>query len=807
MQKVAEVIVDVPTMQTDLPYSYLIPQALEDKIKPGMRVIVPFGNGNRKIQGFVIEIKDNISPTETTLLKRIEAPMDLVPVLSPELLELADEMRRTTLAFKITCFQTMLPNVMKASYDKKVVVREHCPQTIIDDVFDGLSELSWELAEQQGKLPVIMKLRQEELVDVVYIVNKKNRAKTARGFKARLSQSELVEVKASLKPNAKQQHLLVDVLLMLDGNAISNSEAKELYELSAPAIKTGETKGWVEIVEREVQRDPYANHSFKQTYAATLNAEQQAAYEAITQAVQERQAQTFLLQGITGSGKTEVYLQVIAEVLNEGKTGIVLVPEISLTPQTVRRFKERFGPEVAVLHSALSVGEKYDEWRKIERGEAKVVVGARSAIFAPLDNLGVIIIDEEHESSYKQEENPRYHARDLAIWRANYHQCPVVLGSATPSLETRARAQKNVYQSLYLTQRASQASSLPTTEIIDMTEAETFGKMQTFSRHLLEKVHTRLQRKEQVVLMLNRRGYSSFVMCRDCGYVVPCPNCDISLTLHMDSHSMKCHYCGHEEEIPNTCPDCQSQKIRYYGTGTQKVEEELQQLFPEARILRMDVDTTRRKGAHERLLEQFGNHEADILLGTQMIAKGLDFPNVTLVGVLNADTALNLPDFRASERTFQLLTQVSGRAGRGDKPGEVVIQTFNPEHYAIQLAQRQDYERFFRYEMKIRHEANYPPYYFTAQIIASHPEENVVAKKMYDILLGLKEQLSDQAIVLGPTPKAIMRVNNRYFYQIVIKYKVEPNLYAYLRTILENNQAEISKGLKLSVDTDPLNFV
>ncbi|MGX6962701.1 primosomal protein N' [Vagococcus xieshaowenii] len=807
MRKVAEVIVDVPTMQTDLPYTYLIPDELEDKILPGMRVIVPFGKGNRKIQGFVTAINEILPTEDLTALKQIEAPMDLVPVLSKELLEMAEEMRRTTLAFKITCFQTMLPNVMKASYDKKLVVRSDCPQEIMDTVFDGLAEMTWEDAQTSGKLPTIMKLRQENLVDVVYLVNKKNRVKTIKGFQSLLTSQELMAVKDSLKPNAKQQHLLIDVLLLLDGSMISNKEAQELYDISTAVIKTGQTKGWLNIIEQEVKRDPYANHTFKQTFAATLNSEQQLAYEAITHAVREQKSETFLLEGITGSGKTEVYLQVIADVLKENKTGIVLVPEISLTPQTVRRFKERFGSEVAVLHSALSVGEKYDEWRKIEHGDAKVVVGARSAIFAPLDNLGVIIIDEEHESTYKQEENPRYHARDLAIWRANYHQCPVVLGSATPSLETRARAQKKVYHMLQLTERATQASRLPKTEIINMTEAETFGKMQTFSRHLLEKIQLRLHKKEQVVLMLNRRGYSSFVMCRDCGFVVPCPNCDISLTLHMDSHSMKCHYCGHEEPIPNKCPDCQSNKIRYYGTGTQKVEEELTQLFPKARILRMDVDTTRKKGAHERLLEQFGQHEADILLGTQMIAKGLDFPNVTLVGVLNADTALNLPDFRASERTFQLLTQVSGRAGRGDKAGEVVIQTFNPDHYAIQLAKRHDYEQFFRYEMSVRHEANYPPYYFTAQIIASHPEENVVAKKMYDILLGLKEQLSAQAIILGPTPKAVMRVNNRYFYQIVIKYKAEPHLYEYLRSILENNQTEISKGLKLSVDTEPLNFV
>ena len=434
-------------------------------------------------------------------------------------------------------------------------------------------------------------------------------------------------------------------------------------------------------------------------------------------------------------------------------------------------------------------------------------VGARSASFAPIENIGVIIIDEEHEASYKQEETPRYHARDLAIWRSEYHHCPVVLGSATPSLESRARAQKNVYQRLRLTQRANQAATLPTIDVVDMRQEVENGNVSSFSMSLQEKLQERLEKNEQSVLLLNRRGYSSFVMCRDCGYVLPCPNCDISLTLHMDSKTMKCHYCGHEERIPYRCPNCGQDKIRYYGTGTQKVEEELQTLLPDSRILRMDVDTTRRKGAHEKILRTFGEGQADILLGTQMIAKGLDFPNVTLVGVLNADTALNLPDFRSSERTFQLLTQVSGRAGRAEKPGEVIIQSFNPEHYAIQLAKAQDYEDFYTKEMYIRHRGDYPPYYFTVQITASHPEENEAAKQMFQIATKLKQGLSPQAILLGPTPNAIMRVNNRYFYQVIIKYKQEPMLQPLLKEILTDTQRATARGLKLSIDAEPMNFI
>lgn len=618
---------------------------------------------------------------------------------------------------------------------------------------------------------------------------------------------QLEEIRLGLRKGAKKKEQLLYYLQRLGTEKVT--AVKEMKELgfSTALLNEAAKNGWLTFIEKEAYRDPFANQTFEKTTALSLNAEQQVAVETILQSVQEQQSQTYLLEGITGSGKTEVYLQVIAEVLNQGKTAIMLVPEISLTPQMVQRFKSRFGEHVAVMHSGLSQGEKYDEWRKIERGEAEVVVGARSAIFAPIENIGVIIVDEEHEASYKQEETPRYHARDLAIWRSEYHHCPVVLGSATPSLESRARAQKNVYQRLRLTQRANQAATLPTIDVVDMRQEVENGNVSSFSMSLQEKLQERLEKNEQSVLLLNRRGYSSFVMCRDCGYVLPCPNCDISLTLHMDSKTMKCHYCGHEERIPYRCPNCGQDKIRYYGTGTQKVEEELQTLLPDSRILRMDVDTTRRKGAHEKILRTFGEGQADILLGTQMIAKGLDFPNVTLVGVLNADTALNLPDFRSSERTFQLLTQVSGRAGRAEKPGEVIIQSFNPEHYAIQLAKAQDYEDFYTKEMYIRHRGDYPPYYFTVQITASHPEENEAAKQMFQIATKLKQGLSPQAILLGPTPNAIMRVNNRYFYQVIIKYKQEPMLQPLLKEILTDTQRATARGLKLSIDAEPMNFI
>lgn len=810
MQKVAKVIVDVPTMQTDQPFTYLVPENLNEQLAVGMRVEVPFGNGNRHVQGFVLAIEPMAATVldETNVqLKELVAVLDLKPVLNTEMLALADYMKEKTFAFKITCLQTMLPSVMRADYQKYIYLTDELSEELQDQLFYGLEEISWDQAQERGILPQLMALRKQQKVDIRYEVTTRNKVKMVRFIQAAKEFEQLEEIRLGLRKGAKKKEQLLYYLQRLGTEKVT--AVKEMKELgfSTALLNEAAKNGWLTFIEKEAYRDPFANQTFEKTTALSLNAEQQVAVETILQSDQEQQSQTYLLEGITGSGKTEVYLQVIAEVLNQGKTAIMLVPEISLTPQMVQRFKSRFGEHVAVMHSGLSQGEKYDEWRKIERGEAEVVVGARSAIFAPIENIGVIIVDEEHEASYKQEETPRYHARDLAIWRSEYHHCPVVLGSATPSLESRARAQKNVYQRLRLTQRANQAATLPTIDVVDMRKEVENGNVSSFSMSLQEKLQERLEKNEQSVLLLNRRGYSSFVMCRDCGYVLPCPNCDISLTLHMDSKTMKCHYCGHEERIPYRCPNCGQDKIRYYGTGTQKVEEELQTLLPESRILRMDVDTTRRKGAHEKILRTFGEGQADILLGTQMIAKGLDFPNVTLVGVLNADTALNLPDFRSSERTFQLLTQVSGRAGRAEKPGEVIIQSFNPEHYAIQLAKAQDYEDFYTKEMYIRHRGDYPPYYFTVQITASHPEENEAAKQMFQIATKLKQGLSPQAILLGPTPNAIMRVNNRYFYQVIIKYKQEPMLQPLLKEILTDTQRATARGLKLSIDAEPMNFI
>ena len=510
----------------------------------------------------------------------------------------------------------------------------------------------------------------------------------------------------------------------------------------------------------------------------------------------------YLLFGVTGSGKTEVYMELIEDALNKGKTSIVLVPEISLTPQMVLRFQKRFGDNIAAIHSALSDGEKYDEWRRIVKGEAKIVIGARSAIFAPLNNIGMIIIDEEHSDSYKQDDsNPRYNAKDIALLRGKYHNCPVIMGSATPSLEIFARAKKGVFKLLELPNRIN-GKSLPHINIVDMNEmiSKTKGH---FSPVLLEAISARLLKNEQIILLLNRRGYSSFVTCKNCGYTFKCPNCDITLTYHKSSRTLRCHYCGYGTKVYDTCPECHEKSINDLGVGTEKVEEELNKLFPETRILRMDFDTTSRKGMHEKMIKAFKNHEYDILLGTQIVSKGLDFDNVTLVGVINADTSLNIPDFRSSETTFSLLAQVAGRAGRSDKEGEVIIQTFNPEHYAIQYTKKHDYLGFYNREMSIRRELKYPPYYYICYVKISGKDNKYIYEESLKITKLFHNKLINM-IILGPSPCTIFKLNNIYRYGIILKYKKDEDLREVLNKVIEHYKD--NRNIKIDVNFNPSHF-
>lgn len=526
-----------------------------------------------------------------------------------------------------------------------------------------------------------------------------------------------------------------------------------------------------------------------------LNEEQQKVYKEIFSFINTNE--TFLLYGVTGSGKTNVYMKVIEDVIKNNKTAILLVPEISLTPQIIKRFTSYFS-NIAVLHSGLSDGEKYDEWRKINEGKVNIVIGARSAIFAPLKNIGVIIIDEEHSQTYKQENNPRYNAIDIAKERCKYHNCPLILGSATPSLESFARAKKNVYKLLELKNRYNN-NTMPKVEIIDMNKE--FKKASGyFSNTLIDQIKETLERKEQVILFLNRRGYSSFLTCSSCGYVEKCPNCDISLTYHKSSNMLRCHYCGYATKRKKLCPKCQ-EEFKDYGIGTEKVEEELKSLIKDAKIIRMDVDTTTTKNAHAKIINSFLEEKYNILVGTQMIAKGLDFPNVTLVGVLNADIGLNFPDFRSSEITFSLLNQVLGRSGRGNKEGKVLIQTFNPEHYAIAYTKNHDYLGFYNEEMKIRKILKYPPYYYICSIKIISKDYNLASKSSYDVVNYLKQNIKNE-IILGPSVCNVFKLNNNYRFQIIIKYKDVNNILEYL-TNIEHHYFN-KKDIKVEIDFNPL---
>ena len=560
-------------------------------------------------------------------------------------------------------------------------------------------------------------------------------------------------------------------------------------------LNTLEKNGLIKFIYEEDYR--YKFNTNNSDNRVILNSEQEVCVNRVVNSFGI--SKTFLLYGVTGSGKTEVYMNIIEKVINKGMSAIMLVPEISLTPQIVERFTLRFGDNIAILHSGLSDAEKYDEYRKITMGKVKIVVGARSAIFAPLTNIGVIIIDEEHTATYKQENHPRYHARDIAILRSKYHNCPIVLGSATPSLESFARAMNKNYELLVMKKRANNML-LPDVHIVDMKEEIKRGNY-TFSKLLIDKINEKISKGEQVILLLNRRGYSPLIKCSKCGEVEKCPNCDISLTYHKSSDSLRCHYCNYTKKCPSKCMKCGSADIKGIGLGTEKLEQEIMDKF-KAKVIRMDADTTSRKGMHEKIIKEFGEGKYDILLGTQMIAKGLDFPKVTLVGVINADMSLCVPDFRSSERTFQLLSQVSGRAGRGKYPGEVIIQTFNPLHYSIRYAKNHDYLNFYKEEMAIRKQLNYSPYYFITLVRISCKDYEEGFKHANKIKDYLEKNLSSDTILLGPTMASMFKINNIYNYQCIIKYKKDLKLKDTLINI--DNIYKTNNKVNVEIDVDPI---
>lgn len=720
---VANVLVELSNRNIDKTFTYNIPNELENLIKVGIRVLVPFGK--QTLEGFVLSISENTN--SEIELKDIIKPIDDEVILNEELLELGKFIKRKTLSTLISAYQVMLPKALKA--DKKTKINKSYESNII--------------------------IKDEKLLKDYRLTDK--------------------------------QKIIIDEIRN------GKNDKKHLKDLATSSLTTLLNKGILEEVLSEKYRLSIENK--KEYKKVELNNEQKNAVNTVLSDLDK--SNTYLLYGVTGSGKTEVYMEIIDAMLLQGKTAIVLVPEISLTPQMVERFSSRFKENIAILHSRLNDGEKYDEYRKIARGEVKIVIGARSAIFAPLKNIGVIIVDEEHTTSYKQESTPKYNAIDIAVERAKYHNAQVVLGSATPTLESFAKVIKGIYKLIELKKRANN-KALPTVTLVDMNKEK--NRNNHFSKTLIQEIQNTLDRKEQVILLLNRRGYSSFVTCSNCGYVSKCPNCDITLTYHKTSDMERCHYCGYATKRKEVCPECHEKAIEQLGYGTEKIEEELKSLF-NARVIRMDLDTTGTKGAHEKIISAFRNQEYDILLGTQMIAKGLDFANVTLVGVINADTSLMIPNFRSSEYTFDLLSQVSGRSGRGEKKGTVIIQTFNQDHYAIKLAKTHDYMAFFKEEMKIRKTLQYPPYCFLVSIKVISKDYNLAQTESNLIAKRLRENLLNST-VLGPSIGSTFKINNTYRFGIIIKYKKEDNLYPFLEKMLD--YYKINDKIRLDIDFNPI---
>lgn len=701
----ADVIIDISHEKLDKVFQYRIPEELLERLVIGMQVQVPFGGGNVLRTGYVVDITSRADYDESRIKDIVRIVEQSVPIES-QLIALAAWMRRNYGGTMNQALKTVIPVKHKERLQKK--------RTVMLALTDA--------AEAQSLLAEF---------------TRKHRTARARLLAA-----------------------------LLENPGIAYEVVTHKLNITAAVLRAMEEQGIIRIVSEERYRNPVA-HLTQRGYDIVLSEEQQAVVDAIDADFQMGQYGGYLLQGVTGSGKTEVYMELIDRAAKRGRSSIVLIPEIALTFQTVMRFYNRFGDRVSILHSRLSSGERYDQFLRAKNGELDVMIGPRSALFTPFSNLGYIIIDEEHESSYKSETVPRYHARETAMERARMAGASVILGSATPSLESRYRAQKGTLRLFYLSNRAKSASRLPTCHVADLREELKSGNRSILSRKLQELMEERLGRHEQIMLFLNRRGMAGFVSCRECGEAVLCPHCDVSLSLH-EGGRLKCHYCGYEIPQVLRCPSCGSKYIGAFRAGTQKIEQIVRKRFPDARLLRMDYDTTRAKDSYEKILSAFANEEADILIGTQMIVKGHDFPKVTLVGILAADLSLHAGDYRAAERTFQLLTQAAGRAGRGERPGEVVIQTYQPDHYAVLAAKDQDYERFYEQELAYRELMCYPPVWNLLLIAVASPREAEAGECSRRLGGWLRENCPGLRVI-GPTEAAVAKVNDIYRWVIYVK--------------------------------------
>ena len=745
---IAEIIIDSNVKTLNKAFDYNIPKEMESNISIGSRVLIPFGKSKRLEEGFVTNIKES-TEYEVKDIAKIELQ-------------------------SLTTEKILLSKWMAKKY------------------FSNISE--W---------------RNLMLKPGTTTKNFANRAKNKTGIfvSLALEKEKIQEYILNNKIKSEKQIRILNYLI--ENDKTMQPELIEKTETSRAIIKTLEKNGLLKLQEEKVIRNPLKNKNIKQTNKLKFTEEQEEAYTKVSNAIEKQEYKKYLLYGVTGSGKTEIYLQLIEKVINEGKSAIMLVPEISLTPQMINRFIERFGKDIiAVLHSKLSVGERYDSWERIENGEARIVIGARSAIFAPVCNLGIIIIDEEHDSSYKSEMAPRYNAKEVATQIAKYNNIPLLLGSATPDIVTFYKAQNEDIELLKLSKRANN-SSLPNVQVVDLKQELANGNRTMISVKLYKLIQENLKNKKQTILFLNRRGFSTFVMCRDCGYVAKCKNCNISLTYHKKEEKLKCHYCGYEEEIHKICPECGSKKIKYFGTGTQKLELEINKIFPTASTIRMDIDTVTKKNSHEEILEKFNKDKIDILIGTQMIVKGHHFPNVTLVGVVSADGSLNIDDYRASERTFDILVQVAGRAGRENLQGNVIIQTYNPDNYSIQYAKKQNYDEFYNVEIKLRNQLRYPPFCDIIMFGISGETEEIVSKTAEKLYRNLKEQIEKEPIianVLKPLPAPIDKIKNRYRWRIIIKAKVNDKLIDIINECLYSKEI-LKNNARIIADINPTNMM
>ncbi len=820
---IAEVVIAIPS---DAPFSYLIPDDMADALSPGVQVTVPFGQSYTA--GIVLKTNDLEEPPADYALKPIHDVVSPQPFVGPDILKLLQWIASYYICHLGEAFRLIHPslNIKKSRLEFRRLNGSvaDTPQLTdsLDAVYQALTDDAWFSLEQlERKLKRKNLLyRTHKLVSMGVAEKRYSNPDARKAYKTIAVHNLLPETDWPEK--ARNKYLDSDspkyargreLIAYLQTNGASRRPDLEEKGFSSDLIRRLLKETVIDQSDEEVYRQQTPGYQEAQP-TITLSDEQQQFVDLVEPALRNGEHKTYVLHGITGSGKTQVYIELILKALEMGRQAIVLIPEIVLTPQTLSRFYHYFGDKVAAIHSRLSRGERLEVLQKAREGKISVVVGPRSAIFAPFNNLGLIVIDEEHESSFKQvDSQPRYHAREVAIYRAHLNNIPIVLGSASPSFETLYNAEQKKFTYFHLGKRIS-SRNLPRTRLVDnRAEWRRAGAFQLLSENTLLQLESRLLTREQSMLLLNRRGFSPYIQCQECGFVAKCPNCDITLTYHSTGKNLRCHYCDHTEHGPSVCPDCQGTDIVYQGVGTQKLEQEAARRFPHARFLRMDQDTTRRKGDHVKLLEKFRRAEADVLIGTKMIAKGLDFERVTLVGIINADQGLHFPDFRSAEKVFQLLMQAAGRAGRGARSGEVLIQTFDPNHYIYRYLVQHDYINFYRKEIASRSSLKYPPYSRLCLIrIVADREELCVhfGNRLAKFFWQAKKDKGYQ--ILGPAPAPLAKINNRYRYQILLKQdrKTDPSL-SYLRHLLKESvyKSDEVKGwpVEIQIDIDPVDIL